>query len=169
MDLWIIRHLLAVLALPFVVAGVVPVWVARKYGVAGEAPSTVAGTLLVLAGLVLLVLGILLFVACLRRFAVIGKGTLAPWDPPRNLVVEGPYRYVRNPMISAVILTLFAEALLLRSVPLTAWALTFLGINLVYLPLLEEPQLEARFGDAYRRYKAHVPGVFPRLRPWRDD
>ncbi len=165
----ILRHLLAILALPFVVMVVVPVWVARSFGVAGAAPSTLVETLLALAGLGLLALGVTLFVACLRRFAVVGEGTLAPWDPPRNLVVEGPYRYVRNPMISGVILTLFAEALLLRSVPHTIWALAFLGLNLVYLPLLEEPQLEARFGEAYRRYKMHVPGLIPRLRAWQDD
>ena len=59
--------------------------------------------------------GLLLFAASLRQFAVRGKGTLAPWDPPKHLVVEGPYRYVRNPMISGVLFVLLGEALVLRS------------------------------------------------------
>ena len=72
---------------------------------------------LVLLGCVLLVIGGTLFVASLRRFAGEGEGTLAPWDPPRRFVVEGPYRYVRNPMISGVIFLLAGEAAILRSVP----------------------------------------------------
>ena len=70
-------------------------------------------------------------------------------------------------MISGVILILFAQALLLRSAPHAAWAVGFLAINFVYIPLLEEPQLERRFGHEYRRYREHVPRLLPRLRPWR--
>jgi protein-S-isoprenylcysteine O-methyltransferase Ste14 len=107
-----------------------------------------------------------LFVASLRRFATEGEGTLAPWDPPRRLVVRGPYRYVRNPMISGVVLVLFGEAAVLLSRPHLSWAHLFLGLNAVYIPLLEEPLLAARFGDAYRTYCRHVPRLLPRWRPW---
>ena len=117
-------------------------------------------------GLCLLTVGGLLFVASLRRFVTDGRGTLAPWDPPRQLVVQGPYRYVRNPMISGVVLILFGEALLLLSRPHLTWALIFLGINSVYIPLLEEPLLAKRFGPAYPEYCEHVPRLLPRLRPW---
>ena len=95
-----------------------------------------------------------------------GDGTLAPWDPPRRLVVRGPYRFVRNPMISGVIFVLFSEALILRSLPLAAWAATFLVINLIYIPLSEEPMLRARFGDDYEEYCRHVRRFLPRVRPW---
>ena len=61
---------------------------------------------------------------------------------------------------------LFGEALLLLSRPHLTWALVFLGINSLYIPLLEEPLLARRFGAAYREYCAHVPRLFPRLRPW---
>ena len=108
----------------------------------------------------------MLFVASLRRFAGEGEGTLAPWDPPRRLVVRGPYRFVRNPMISGVIFLLFGEALVLASWPHAAWALAFLALNAVYIPLVEEPQLERRFGDAYREYRANVRRFLPRLRAW---
>ena len=100
------------------------------------------------------------------RFASDGKGTLAPWDPPRRLVIHGPYRYVRNPMISGVVFVLFGEALMLRSGPHVQWALIFLIINFIYIPLLEERQLKERFGDAYVEYCRHVPRLLPRLRPW---
>jgi protein-S-isoprenylcysteine O-methyltransferase Ste14 len=132
-------------------------------------PASVVEALLVLAGLVLGLAGLALFSACLAGFATRGEGTLAPWDPPRNLVVAGPYRFVRNPMISGVIVVLFAESLLLRSLPHALWASIFFAANLVYIPLVEEPQLEARFGDDYRRYRQHVPGLLPRRRPWSPD
>jgi len=108
-------------------------------------------------------------VTSLARFARDGDGTLAPWDPPRRLVIRGPYRYVRNPMISGVVFTLFGEALALQSRPHLLWAMTFLAINLIYIPLLEEPDLVRRFGDDYRRYRRHVPGIVPRLSPWSAD
>ena len=87
-------------------------------------------------------------------------------DPPRELVVRGPYRYVRNPMISGVVFVLFGEALLLLARPHLEWAILFLLINCVYIPLLEEPQLERRFGAAYTEYRRHVRRLIPRLRPW---
>src|SRR5205823_11494526 len=58
------------------------------------------------------------------------------------------------------------EAMLLTSRPHALWALTFLGINLVYIPLLEEPMLRLRFGKAYLEYSKHVPRIFPRITPW---
>jgi protein-S-isoprenylcysteine O-methyltransferase Ste14 len=120
----------------------------------------------VLIGIVAIGLGLALFIASLRRFAAEGQGTLAPWDPPRRLVVRGPYRRVRNPMISGVIFVLAGEAALLRSMPHLEWALTFVAINLIYIPLLEEPMLGARFGADYERYRAHVPRFLPRWRAW---
>jgi len=162
----LLRHLLAIAVLPFTVAVLVPLWIARRYP---EGPRLAPGPLLVsarLAGALCLAFGLALFVASLRRFAAEGRGTLAPWDPPRALVVRGPYRYVRNPMISGVIFVLFGEALVLGSLPHAAWAAFFLLLNLVYIPLVEEPQLERRFGEAYRAYRAYVPRFFPRRRPW---
>jgi protein-S-isoprenylcysteine O-methyltransferase Ste14 len=147
-------------------AVVIPLWLARRGGIVpalGTNPGEVA---VQLAGATLLVVGFILFLASLHRFASEGRGTLAPWDPPRTLVVRGPYRYVRNPMISGVVFVLFGEALVLLSRPHVLWALTFLGINAVYIPLLEEPLLEQKFGEAYREYCRHVPRLFPRLRPW---
>ncbi len=69
-------------------------------------------------------------------------------------------------MISGVIFVLAGEAALLLSTPHALWAVTFLVINLVYIPLLEEPFLHDRFGEAYREYCRHVPRIFPRATPW---
>ena len=164
--LTLLRHLLAILVLPATAAVFVPLWIARRYQTQPAPPSTLADWLMTLAGITLLGAGLTLFVACLARFATEGRGTLAPWDPPRRLVLRGPYRYVRNPMISGVTLVLFGEALVLRSPPHGWWALAFVAINAVYIPLVEEPQLENRFGENYRRYKRHVRRFIPRLHPW---
>lgn len=163
MTVWL-RHGLAIAALPFVVVLVVPFAVLG--GARIDAPSGPASIVAVSAGAILLLVGLTLFVSSLRRFAVDGDGTLAPWDPPRRLVVKGPYRFVRNPMISGVIFVLFGEALVLRSLTHFVWASAFLALNALYIPISEEPGLEARFGEAYRRYRRHVPRFLPRLRPW---
>jgi protein-S-isoprenylcysteine O-methyltransferase Ste14 len=164
-GLW--RHVLAIVVLPVTVTILVPLWIARRFAVSIAFPDSFFGSLGVAAGLACLALGVTLFVACLRLFAGEGEGTLAPWDPPRALVVSGPYRWVRNPMISGVIAVLFGEAFLLRSLPHLAWAVIFIGMNLVYIPVVEEPGLTRRFGDAYRRYCANVPRVVPRASPWK--
>ena len=162
----LLRHLLAIALLPFMVAVVIPSWIAGRSGVVRSAQD---GALLLvqLLGVLLLVVGLALFVSSLRRFATEGDGTLAPWDPPRRLVVRGPYRYVRNPMISGVVFVLFGEAALTVSRPLLQWALLFLTINAVYIPLVEEPMLRERFGADYDEYRRRVPRLLPRITPWR--
>src|SRR5687767_8314249 len=168
----LLRHLVAVAVLPFVMAVVIPVWLSRRYPRSSGDATTVSefwpivAVFAMVAGWCLLLIGLFLFVHSLRRFATDGKGTLAPWDPPRHLVVRGPYRFVRNPMISGVCLIILAESLCLRSWVLAQWAAIFLLINMIYIPLTEEPVLEQRFGDAYRTYKRNVPRFLPRFTAW---
>jgi protein-S-isoprenylcysteine O-methyltransferase Ste14 len=152
------RHLAAVLLCPGVVTVAVPALIVWRTG---------AGIgLLSIAGLPLIALGLLLIVRTIALFAGVGRGTLAPWDPTTRLVVRGPYRHVRNPMISGVLFVLLGEAALLGSWPLLLWFAVVLAVNAAYLPLVEEPGLERRFGEDYERYRAHVPRWIPRLRPW---
>ena len=162
----LLRHLFAVAVLPFTVTVLVPRWIAHRYEVHAAWGHAGGALALQVAGATVLLVGLVLFAVSLRRFATEGRGTLAPWDPPRQLVVQGPYRFVRNPMISGVLLVLCGEAALLVSRPHAIWALTFAAINLIYIPLFEEPQLAARFGDSYREYCRHVPRLLPRLSPW---
>ena len=156
-----LRHLLAVLALPFNVLVTVPALLLWRGGFAAPRPlalSTDLGVLLAAVGLSLMATTIALFVR-------VGRGTLAPWSPTQRLVVQGPYRRVRNPMISGVLFVLLGEALIFRSGAVLGWWALFFAMNAVYMPLSEEPGLEARFGEAYRRYKRDVPRWLPRLVP----
>lgn len=161
-----IRHLLSIAALPFMVTVVIPTWLAGRNNVHFAAGASLLEMLAEIVGMILLAIGVFLFASSLRRFATEGKGTLAPWDPPRRLVLRGPYRYVRNPMISGVIFVLFGESLVLLSKPHLEWALIFLVANFIYIPILEEPQLKRRFGNDYVEYCRNVPRLIPRLRPW---
>jgi protein-S-isoprenylcysteine O-methyltransferase Ste14 len=162
----VLRHLIAIVVLPGTVTVLVPIWIARRYDLALTPPVGVRDIALMAAGLVAIGIGLLLFIASLRRFATEGRGTLAPWDPPRHLVVRGPYRYVRNPMISGVTFIVFGEALVLRSWPHAVWAVIFFALNVMWIPLYEEPHLERIFGDEYREYRKHVRRFLPRLSPW---
>src|SRR3954471_2682271 len=164
MMYWL-RHIIAIAALPFTMTVLVPLWITGWNPSLSIAPTPIA-RLGQAGGVICLLIGLLLFFTSLRRFAGEGEGTLAPWDPPRKLVVRGPYRYVRNPMISGVLFILFGEALVMWSRPQLMWALTFLAINAVYIPLLEEPQLQNRFGQTYDDYCRNVGRLIPRIRPW---
>ena len=110
--------------------------------------------------------GVLLSTWTVTLFVKVGRGTPAPWETPKKLVVRGPYRHVRNPMIIGVLAILLAEVLLLRSWPLGCWMILFFLGNAVYFPLVEEKELEQRFGNEYLVYKRNVPRWIPRLRPW---
>jgi protein-S-isoprenylcysteine O-methyltransferase Ste14 len=103
-------------------------------------------------------------ITSIRLFHKKGKGTLAPWKPPRKLVISGPYRYIRNPMISGVLLILLGEAMVTISLVLFLWFLFFLIINITYFLLIEEPELLKRFGKDYARYKKNVAMFIPRFR-----
>ena len=95
-----------------------------------------------------------------------GEGTPGPWRPVSNLIISGPYRYVRNPMIlGAVNLTLF-EAALFASIPFLLWAVVFFVLNIVYFKAFEEKELIKRFGTDYENYKNKVSMFFPKFTPY---
>lgn len=161
------RQMRSILALPFNATITIPVlllwWLPWGPGFGGGlAAAVVAGAI----GACSVALGLTLMVTTQRLFARIGKGTLAPWDPTRHLVVEGPYRYVRNPMISGVSFVILGEALVTGSPALLAWFGVFTLLNIVYMPLSEEPGLVKRFGEEYSEYARHVPRWIPRRTPW---
>jgi protein-S-isoprenylcysteine O-methyltransferase Ste14 len=161
----LLRHLLSITLLPFLVVVVVPWALLDGSAEARPADHSLRG-LRAFAGVAVFVWGFAFFAWCVSLFARVGRGTLAPWDPTRRLVVAGPYRYVRNPMISGVALMLLGEAVFWGSGAVGLWAASFLAINHLYFVLSEEPGLERRFGEEYRAYKAAVPRWIPRLRPW---
>ena len=122
------------------------------------------GNPLHLLGLLCIALGAALLAACIWEFARSGRGTLAPIDPPRELVVRGLYRYVRNPMYLSVTTIVLGELLLTRSRALLAyWAIWFAAVNLFVIGY-EEPTLRHRFGASYERYCQTVGRWIPRFR-----
>ena len=151
--------------LPVVAAGVVPLVIVLTSDSLN--PGWGVPALTIVGGALLAGIGLTLMWATIRLFARRGEGTLAPWDPPRKLVVEGPYRHVRNPMISGVWFLLAGEGMLTGSVGIALWLAVFATANVIYMPLSEEPGLERRFGEEYRAYKRAVPAWIPRTTPWR--
>jgi protein-S-isoprenylcysteine O-methyltransferase Ste14 len=156
----VLRHLTAILLLPFVAVVAVPCWLLGAFA----ASDTRWGGLWLL-GAALFACGFFLSAWCVSLFALVGRGTLAPWDPTQALVAVGPYRHVRNPMISGVAAMLAGETLFFGSWALALWALLFVLVNHVYFLASEEPGLEQRFGESYRAYKASVPRWIPHIPP----
>jgi protein-S-isoprenylcysteine O-methyltransferase Ste14 len=154
------RHLRAIGLLPVTVTVVVPALVLWRDEVEIAGPPLAALGALLIAG------GVALVTWTVALFARLGRGTLAPWDPTARLVVAGPYRHVRNPMITGVLAVLLGEAALFASLPLLVWFGAAFAVNALYFPLVEEPGLRRRFGDEYEAYRANVPRWLPRLRPW---
>jgi len=115
---------------------------------------------------VLFAAGGYLSIRTVSLFMTFGEGTPAPWEPPQKLVIRGPYRYIRNPMISGVILFLLGESILFNSWLVFLWTLVFIVGNMIYFPYVEEKGLVARFGDDYREYREQVPRWIPSLKRW---
>lgn len=164
-----LRHILAIILLPFMVVIVVPMWLFNSfvsYDTRWVGMTSTTWTGMITGGLFVWI-GLMLFVLCVNIFALIGQGTLAPWDPTKKLIVYGPYRHVRNPMITSVAMMLIGQAIFWGSWIIGLWAGTFIIINHVYFIFSEEPGLEKRFGESYLQYKANVPRWIPRLKPWK--
>jgi len=159
------------LALPFTVLIIVPALLlvfgegfrlGWGLGLPFDAIAVCVGTAVIGAGLYLLAATILLF-------KNVGRGTLAPWAPPEKLVVTGPYRYVRNPMISGVLIAVLGEAIIFGSAAIFILFVLFFIINHIYFIRSEEPGLVKRFGDDYVNYMKNVPRWIPRLSLWKNN
>ena len=147
----LLRALAAFLALPGMVAFVLPVWI----GASSARPAR-----FLLPAAVLLCVGTALLLACVREFYVAGRGTLAPWDPPQHLVTSGPYRLSRNPMYLGVDLILAGWCTLWGARALIIYAALFMiGFHLRVV-LVEEPSARRRFGTEWEAYRARVPRWF---------
>src|SRR5262249_45533429 len=126
----------------------------------------VLSALPVLAGAVLIFAGLRLAYGTMSLFGTKGEGTLAPWDPTRKLVVLGPYRRVRNPMITGVCMILLGEGGLVGSTATRRDFATSALANALWPPLREGPGRVRRFGDEYVEYRRAVPRWTPRRTPW---
>ena len=142
------QAVLAFLALPGVVAFLIPLaiflpdWGEHLINWIGIAP---------------LATGVAMLLWCVVEFYVEGRGTLAPWTPPRELVVTGLYRFSRNPMYVAVVLILAGWAVLFRSWPMAVYAVVVAAAFHLRVLVHEEPSLARSFGDRWDAYRATVP------------
>lgn len=143
--------------------GFVLVWLpAQALEWAGVPRPAHAGPLQI-AGAVLATAGAALALWCIATFATAGHGTPAPFDPPRRLVVRGPYRFVRNPMYLGAGLALLGAALFLATWVLVAYAAVLLVSVHVFVIAYEEPHLRTAFGADYDNYCRSVGRWWPRL------
>jgi len=153
-----LRSVFWTILFPGLYAGYIP-W--RYFGVSEVRPDP--GRPLHLAGLTSIALGTGLLLTCIWEFAHSGRGTLSPADPPRQLVVRGLYRYVRNPMYLSVTLIVMGEvALTLSRGLLLYWVIWFIAVNLLVRGY-EEPALRSKFGPAYDDYTRRVGRWIPRF------
>jgi len=156
----LLKTLLFTVIVPGTVVVLAPRWLMRGGG-------TLQGGWPGVAGALLLVWGAVLYLRCAWDFAVRGRGTPAPVDPPRELIVAGVYRYVRNPMYLGVLSMVVGEAALYRATVLLGYAGALLLAFHLFVVTYEEPTLRRRFGASHERYCAAVPRWLPRLRPWK--
>jgi len=158
------RTLIFLVLFPGTVAGLIPYWILGS-------PPTIADLLAsgwAYLGAVPILLGAAIILWCAWHFAVTGRGTPAPFDPPRVLVVRGLYRRVRNPMYVGMLLILLGEAALFASRQLLSYGAFVFAAFFAFVLVYEEPTLKEKVGTAYNAYCREVPRWIPRLRPWVD-
>lgn len=158
-------RLLISLSLPVTMTILVPVVILWS-----SASSTLQPSKIVLPiGITLILIGLFILIQTIKAFVSIGRGTLAPWDSPEKLVVSGMYCYVRNPMISGVVIIILGESLVFSSKSIFDWCAIFFVFNMLYFVFIEEPQLTKKFGNKYVQYKKNVPRWIPRFFPWKPE
>jgi protein-S-isoprenylcysteine O-methyltransferase Ste14 len=150
------KNLLFAVIAPGTAGVYLPLWLARNHSVA-------SGSVFLLA-LPLLLLGGVLYAWCVWDFATVGRGTPAVFDAPKQLVVRGPYRQVRNPMYLSILMLILGWAVMFQFLALCWYALC-LGLAFhLFVVLYEEPRLGRRFGTEYPEYCAKVDRWWPRFR-----
>lgn len=152
-----LKTLIFTILVPGTVAGIFP-WLLLQQSGGGA----VAIPSIWLIGLVPLLLGVGLYLWCAGAFTFVGKGTPAPIDAPKVLVIQGPYQWVRNPMYIAVLSVVIGEAILFHSLLLVEYALLVWLVVHVFVVFVEEPSLRRQFGASYETYLRTVARWLPR-------
>ena len=151
------KNLLFTLIVPGTVAVYLPLRIVRNRSLV-SGPTFGAGCLLLLVGASI-------YVWCVWDFATFGRGTPAPIDAPKKLVVRGLYRYSRNPMYMGVLTVILAWALLFRAFELLLYALIVATCFQLFIVVYEEPHLRAEFGSEYEDYCTRVGRWLPHPQP----
>ncbi len=124
-------------------------------------PSTIEVQQII--GMIVGVIGALIALWCVFTFATIGGGTPAPFDPPRRLVIRGPYHFVRNPMYIGAGLALAGAALFYESTVLVLYLCVFFLVTHLFVIWYEEPTLRQNFREEYEAYCRRVRRWLPGL------
>jgi protein-S-isoprenylcysteine O-methyltransferase Ste14 len=154
-----LRSLFFTLLIPGTVVVLIPYLIVSREGVSIHGPWTPQKVV----GLGLMAVGAAILIRCIRDFAAKGRGTLAPIDPPKQLVVEGLFRYVRNPMYLGVLVLLVGQAAFFESLALLPYTGLWLAVVHLVVVLYEEPSLRHRFGEPYERYCRSVHRWLPTM------
>ncbi len=101
---------------------------------------------------------------CFMDFALKGRGTPNPIDPPKELVATGPYRYVRNPIYVGVLILIAGHLLWFKTIWMLVYAVVVFLVCHSFVVLYEEPTLKRKFGETYEDYSRSVPRWIPRLK-----
>jgi protein-S-isoprenylcysteine O-methyltransferase Ste14 len=159
------RHLLSVLLAPAMMTVFIPWAIAAATGAQAPDLTTARGLTLAICGGLLIAFGLGMLVWTVVLFDRVGEGTLAIGSPVK-LVVRGPYRHVRNPMMTGVFCIQLGTAIATASPWLFLWFAFFFTCVLIAIRGVEEPHLRKRFGAAYDDYRRHVPRWIPRVNAW---
>jgi protein-S-isoprenylcysteine O-methyltransferase Ste14 len=151
-----LKTTLFVLLVPVLLLAVLPAWIMATV------PAPLSFGAFRWLAIPLWILGAAVMLWCAYDFTFKGRGTPAPFDPPKELVVSGPYRFVRNPMYTSGIVFLLGHVFWSPSLPLAAAPSTFLLAAHLFVTLYEEPTLRKKFGAAYEQYCRDVPRWIPR-------
>jgi len=162
--LWV-NHLISVLIAPATMTVFIPALIVAFAGIDAPDPGTGTGLMLIVTGGVLIAFGLWFLVWTVLLFDRVGEGALAV-GTPIHLVVRGPYRRVRNPMMTAVFSIQLGTAAIAASPWLLAWFALFCTLVVIAVPVFEEPHLARRFGADYDAYRRHVPRWIPRVTAW---
>ena len=156
----LLRSIFFTFLLPGTVTVLIPYWIISS----SEARTFSSHPVLRFFGVPLMAIGGAGLLWCIWEFFSAGRGTLAPVDPPKHLVVRGPYEYVRNPMYVSVVTILLGEAIFFMSKSVLVEAGVFMAMVYLFVVLYEEPALRRQFGESYERYLQTVGRWIPRSR-----
>lgn len=156
--LWV-KTLFLTLLVPGTACFFIPYLILKPTGM-----DMVSSPILRILGVLLMALGICGFSWVSQAFVRLGKGTPAPFDPPKEFVANGLYRFVRNPMYLGAVTVILGEAILFGSWRLFIYAAAVLATLHFFVILYEEPSLYRRFGEPYRQYTQTVPRWMPRFK-----
>jgi protein-S-isoprenylcysteine O-methyltransferase Ste14 len=156
----LLRSIFFTLLLPGTATVLIPYWLISSRDAGSPSPLAALRFL----GLPLIIGGVSGLLYCIWQFFSTGRGTLAPVDPPKYLVVRGLYQYVRNPMYVSVVTVLIGEAMFFQSLPVLIEGGIFVVMVHLFVVLYEEPALRREFGESYERYVQTVGRWIPRYR-----